>query len=146
MPPCPPATSLKPQTVLGRLPPSGHCTDSRLKQPQSSFEKGLFPRASIHGTDFRFATHLETTVEFPGNISRETPSLDPTLVLLQVTGNPQMRVYIPIWIPDFCNCHPGDTFITPGLEASKVYNCSPMELYIFIYFKSCGLRVCLQST
>ena len=63
------------KTVLGRLSPSGHCTDSRLKHPKSSCEKGLFTCLGVSAlwTGFRSATHLETRKELSWNISRETP-------------------------------------------------------------------------
>lgn len=52
------------QTVLGRLPPAGHCTDSELKHTTQSFcEAGLFecPGAVVSGAGFRLGTHLWPT-------------------------------------------------------------------------------------
>ena len=53
---------------------------------------------------------------------------------------PARSIYTHTWSPDFCNCHPRDTSRSPGLKASRVYNCSPVRLYIAVYFKSRCLR------
>lgn len=48
--------------------------------------------------------------------------------------------------PEVCNCHPEDTSRLPGLEVSRVYDCSPRGLYIFTQFKSCYLIVWLPGS
>ena len=53
------------------------------------------------------------------------------------------KVHTHVWSPNFCNSCEGDTSRSPGLEASRVYNCSPTGLYIFTYLKYCCLRVWL---
>lgn len=42
---------------------------------------------------------------------------------------------------NFYSSYPGDTYRSPGMEASRVYGCSPTGLHIFVYFKDCCLRV-----
>lgn len=58
------------KTVLGRLPPQGHCRQETNTHPQSSCEKGLFtcPEASVWGAHFRTTTHLEAMEALSQNV------------------------------------------------------------------------------
>ena len=92
--------------------------------------------------NFRFATYLGSGGAFreckQGDTILSTP-----LASLQVNNTSQKEVYIFIWSPDFCNCCPGDTSRFPGLEISRVYNCRPRGLCVFVYLKSCCLSIWL---
>ena len=133
------------ETVLGRLPSSGHCTDSKLKHTPSLCEKGLFtcPGASAWGTCFKFVTNLKGRVVLSGNVGQGMPPPHSPSALLRLTSTSQKGAYILIRSPNFSNCHPRDTSRSPGLEANRVYNCGPIGLYIFAYFESCCMRIWL---
>lgn len=91
---------------------------------------------AIHtGAGFSFATHLVATEELSGNIGQDMSSLH--TLSLQLAGTSQKGAYILIWNPNFCSSFPGDACSSPGLEASRIYNCSSRGLYILVYVKSC---------
>lgn len=79
----------------------------------------------------------------PGNVSRKAPSLYTPLASLQIDKTPE-RSLCTHMDPQFCNCCPEDTSRTPGLEASRDYDCRAKGLHMFIYFKSYCLRVWLS--
>ena len=89
------------ETVLGRLPFPGHCTNNGLTHSRSFYEKErLYLSWSFSlRIGFRFATHLDTIEELSGNVHRETLSLCFFLPSLQLADMPISTdgANIPIW-------------------------------------------------
>lgn len=83
------------ETIFGKLPSPGHCTNNRMKHIQSIREKGLFLvlvlqlEGQISGM-----SHLEATKAFLGNTGWGRPSLHTPLALVQHTGTSQKGAYI----------------------------------------------------
>lgn len=127
-------------TMLGSLAP-GRCIDSRLKHnPRLSVKKKLLAshEDSNLGAGFRFGVHLEA---LRGNIGRGASSLHSPSVSLQLTDISQKRAGAFIQSPNFCNCHQETAPDHLALKASQACACSPTELYILVFFKSCCLSI-----
>ena len=94
------------ESVLGRLPPPGHCTESRRKphpHPHLSVEEaylpvlGLQPERQPSGL-----AHIWRPVELlSGNTGRGTPSLRSPSALLQLASIYQRAAYTLVWSPEF---------------------------------------------
>ena len=116
-------------TVLGRSPPPGHHTDSRLKYiPVFLWKRPVYLAWSI---TLRDRLHIFRTPRGQGGTPRECKQGNTIFVypsaLLQLNETPQKGAYTLIRSFDFCNCHPGDTSRSPGPEASRDYNCDPQD-------------------
>lgn len=59
---------------------------------------------------------------------------------LQLNDTSEKGAYTLVWNLNFCNCHLGNASKSPNMETSRAYDCVPMRLYVFVYFKSCCLK------
>lgn len=131
------------ETALGKLPPLRHCTDSRLKHISVFlWKRPMHWSWGSRGTGLRFVTHLAAT-ECPEKVGQGMPALCSPSALLWFASNSQKRAYTLVWSPKYCKYHPSCSSRSPGLEVSRIYDCSPTELYIFEYFESCCMRIWL---
>ena len=95
------------ETILDRLPPTLHWTESILKYTisPSTKEATACPVASALGAEFRFGTYLEALKMLSENVGREIQSLWSPSTLLQLTCISQKGAYILVWSPYFCKCY-----------------------------------------
>ena len=112
------------EIVLGRLPPPGHCTDSRRKHaPTLSIKKTpiffvLGPQPEGHAS---YLAHIQRAMEMLlGNRGQQMPFLCSFSVSLQLAGVSQKGAYTLIWSPELCSCHPVDPSRSPGLVAGTL--------------------------
>ena len=99
------------ETVLGRLPPSGHCTDSRLEHNLSLSVKEAICLSWSLNLRGRFQVwHTSRGVWrcSQGRYAWE-PSLCSPFASLLLTGISQTGVYTLISNPEYCDCCPWDT-------------------------------------
>lgn len=134
--------------VLGRLPPPGHCTDSRMKHITVFLWKRpiyLSYRFSLRDR-CQFTTHLEATKMLSGNGGWGTPSLHSPLTLLQLTGTSWEGAHNLSGVPIFSQLLWRGHLRLTGLEASRVYYCCATGWYIFDTLKTTAWECGLQST
>ena len=114
------------ESVLGRLPPPKHCTESRLKHTLSLPVKKTYLLVQIFSLrDGLQACHISKGYR---NALREHRLRDTIFLLsLGLVAVHQKGAYTLIWSLNFCNCHQGDTSRSPGLEPSRVYDCGAIE-------------------
>lgn len=128
------------KTVLGRLPPPGPNTKSRLKLTSSVCVKGaslfilvLWPKVQA----FVWHTSKGLLRCCPGT---EGCHLCITSCLTQVTGIFQKACTL-VWHPNFCSCYRGNTLRLLDSGGQQGLCCGPSELlYVFAYFRTapCG--------
>lgn len=116
------------ETVLGRLPPPGHCAHSRLRHtPQSFCEEDLFARpgalawrAGFNLTQIYWTTKLLSRILGCGAFPLPYSSLlaSPRKELICLSRAPIFVTTTQATLPDHL--------------ASKAYVCSPTGLYIYI--------------
>lgn len=128
------------QTVLGRLPSPRDCTDNRLKPPLVFLWKNCSLRVG-----FRFTTHGRATEVLSVNIGWRIPSLSSQLASPQPAGTSQKEAQTFLGIPEFAIVPKGRSSRAPGLDASRVYDCSLPWLYIFAYLEDADWGASFQS-
>ena len=119
------------ETVLGRLPHPGHCTDTADWNTPLPFLRNrptcLSWSLSLRGSLQIWHTYRDYEM-ISGNVGQRIPSLFSPSALLQFSGISHERAYTLIWNPDFSHA----TWETPlyhlALVASVVYTWSPTEL------------------
>lgn len=126
-------------TVLGRLPPEGHCPYSRLKHmPSLSVKETSMLILEFWGMLLLQHTSRGAEEILSGNTGLGTPPLHSLSALPQLTGTLQKGVYNLVWNLDFLTLV-GQLEIT-GLSWPVGLACGPTGLYIFAYIKSCCMR------
>lgn len=125
------------ETVFGRLPPPGHCTDTRLRHTPILFVKKAYcPGAFACGAGFRFATSLEAM----GGPIRENRLEDAIFMLSLVLAAahwylPERSLYNCLEL-QFCHCHPSDTSNCLVWRPTEFTIVVPQDcICIFFFFK-----------
>lgn len=129
--------------VFGRLPFSGHCTNSRLKHIPSLPVKRpiIYSEASDGRKGFMFPIYLEAIEVLLENINRETHFV---YLLGLAAAWRYLPAYTLIWSPDFCNSSRGHLQIS-WLGDQQFFISAPQKCMYFNTLKAAAWMSSSQS-
>ena len=129
------------ETVLGRLPPPGHCTED-WHTPSLSVEEVYL--LVLLGGRLQVCTHLEDTEVLSGNIGQERQLCALPLPHYSSPVSPRKELVSPSGTPVFVTAAQGTPQEHPALGATRAYGPIGPYIFAFFFFLSCYLKVWLS--